>query len=107
MQTTDLTKNQIVLVSVSGEQTLAVMVSPMPLLQGHGADPAVWAEVLASLVESMAKAHQECLSKASGERPDLDEIRTRILEVLPVALEHKRQQPPLVDHILRGDEVEH
>jgi hypothetical protein len=102
METTDLTVNQIAVV-VLHDDRLGVMVSPGLLIDSHGPDPAAWADVLASVLESICKAHQGCVQDENGERPSIDAIRSRILEVLPGAVRHKMDQKPLLDQLIEGE----
>lgn len=78
-----------------GDEGVSIYCDPIPLIEQHGADPAIWASALAASLQTASRAHAACLvEEESGEHPSVEAIYERILEALPDAMDSYSNEDP-------------
>lgn len=94
----------IATIALLPDGNLAITVDPSPIMEHFGLDPGNLAPVIAALMEQLCRAAAESLTDDSGNHPDVSEVRERVLEAFPGAVEHYADDTPLR---LDGEEEVH
>jgi len=84
----------IVSVSLMPSGDLGIRVNPGPVLDHFGIDPANLAPLIAAVMEQLCRATAEALVDDSGNHASVDDVRKRLLEALPGAVQHYSGDAP-------------
>lgn len=84
----------IVTVALMPSGDLGIRVNPGPILEHFGLDPANLAPVIAAIMEQLCRATAEALVDDDGKHASVDDVRKRLLETLPGAVEHYSSDSP-------------
>jgi len=85
----------IATITLLPDGNLAITVDPSPIMEHFGIDPGNLAPVVAALMEQLCRAACETLTDDAGNHPDVSEVRERVLEAFPGAVEHYAQDNPV------------
>ena len=89
------TPPNIVTVTLMPDGNLGIRVNPAPVLDHFGLDPANLAPLVAAVMEQLCRATAEALVDDDGSHASVDDVRKRLLQVLPGAVEHYSADTPL------------
>ena len=85
----------IATVSLLPDGTLAIRVDPSPIMDRFGIDPGNLAPVIAAVLEQLCRAACEILTDDDGNHPEVADLRERVLEAFPGAVEHYASDNPV------------
>lgn len=95
MTDTPDTHPSIVTASLMPDGNLGIRVNPGPLLERFGLDPANLAPLIAAIMEQLCRATAEALVDDDDNHASVDDVRKRLLETLPGAVEHYSTDKPV------------